>query len=126
MRIAMPTTKNLAEVIRRKLASDADLAAAVESERFRANVSAEIYQARIQAELTQKELAERVGMQQSAIARLEDADYDGHSLKTLKRIAHALGKRVEIAFVEESAGKKGFQRSATRRFPVIRHSINTR
>jgi hypothetical protein len=42
-------------------------------------------------------------MRQSAIARLEDADYQGHSLKTLNRIAAALGKRVEIAFVDPCA-----------------------
>ena len=96
----MATTKNLAELIRRKLASDPDLAAAVEAERFNANVGAEIYRARMTTGLTQQQLANRVGMHQSAIARLEDADYDGHSLKTLGRIASALGKRVEITFAD--------------------------
>ena len=97
----MAATKNLAEVIRRELASDARLADAVEAERFKADVGSEIFEARTQAGLTQKELADRVGMHQSAIARLEDADYDGHSLKTLERIASALGKRVKVAFVEQ-------------------------
>jgi hypothetical protein len=32
------------------------------------------------------------------IARLEDADYDGHSLSMLKHIADALGQRLEIRF----------------------------
>ena len=41
-------------------------------------------------------------MRQPAVARLEDADYDGHSLKTLERIAFALGKRIEITFADES------------------------
>lgn len=102
----MAVTKNLAESIRRKLAFDPDLAAAVEAERFSANVGAEILEARLQAGLTQKQLADRVGMHQSAIARLEDADYDGHSLKTLERIACALEKRVEIHFVEKGGKKK--------------------
>ena len=107
----MAVTRNLAEVIRRKLAADPDLAAAVDAELFNVNVGAEIFQARAAAGLTQRQLADRVGMQQSAIARLENADYDGHSLKTLERIALALGKRVEIRFVDpcvsgsrESAG----------------------
>jgi ribosome-binding protein aMBF1 (putative translation factor) len=99
----MAVTKNLAEVIRRKLASDPGLSAAVEAERFSANVGGEILEARMRAGLTQKELADRVGMHQSAIARLEDADYDGHSLKTLQRIASALGKRVQVSFVEQCA-----------------------
>ncbi len=98
----MKATKDLAEAIRRKLASDDNLAAAVDAERFNANVGSVIYEARIQARLTQQQLADRVGMHQSAIARLEDADYDGHSLRTLERIAFALGKRVEIQFVDQS------------------------
>ncbi len=97
----MPT-KNFAEVIRRKLRADLDLASAVEAERFSANVAEEIYSARIRAGLTQRQLAERVKTQQSAIARLEDSDYEGHSLKMLERIAFALGARVEIRFITQS------------------------
>jgi len=48
------------------------------------------------AGLTLRELAERIGTKQSVIARLEDADYEGHSLSMLKRIADAVGKRLEI------------------------------
>ncbi len=33
------------------------------------------------------------------ISRLEDADYDGHSVSLLRRVAEAVGKRVEIRFV---------------------------
>jgi transcriptional regulator with XRE-family HTH domain len=111
----MAVTKNIAEAIRRKLQADPDLAAAVEAERFNVNIGAEIYQARTQAGLTQKELADRVGMHQSAIARLEDADYDGHSLKTLERIALAVGKRVRVAFV---APPDDEQLVFTQQFPV--------
>ncbi|MEX2119057.1 MAG: helix-turn-helix transcriptional regulator [Pirellulales bacterium] len=98
----MATTKNLAEAIRRKLARDPDLAQRVERERFKANVGSEIFLAREQAGLTQQALAERAGMHQSVIARLEDADYDGHSLRTLERIASALEKRLEVRFVGRS------------------------
>ena len=58
-----------------------------------------IYNVRIKAKLTQKQLADLVGTDQSVISRLEDADYDGHSLSMLRRIAHALGKRLDIRFV---------------------------
>jgi hypothetical protein len=40
-----------------------------------------------------------IGTTESVISRLEDADYTGHSLSMLRRIADALGKRVEIRFV---------------------------
>ena len=101
----MATTKNLAEIIRRKLASDKALATAVDDERFNISVGVAIYTARTHAGLTQKQLAELVGMHQSAIARLENADYSGHSLTTLHRLAGALGHRIEIAFVEQSTTK---------------------
>jgi ribosome-binding protein aMBF1 (putative translation factor) len=45
------------------------------------------------ADLSQGELAERIGAQQSVIARLEDAEYDGHSLKTIEKVAVACGAR---------------------------------
>lgn len=57
-----------------------------------------VYDARIAAGLTQKQLAERVGTTQSVISQLEDADYEGHSLSMLRRIADALGQRVAIRF----------------------------
>jgi transcriptional regulator with XRE-family HTH domain len=41
------------------------------------------------AGLTQKQLAERADTTQSVIARLEDAEYTGHSLALLRRIAAA-------------------------------------
>lgn len=54
---------------------------------------------RTEAGLSQRELAKKVGTTASAICRLEDADYEGHSLSMLRRIAAALGRRVEIRFV---------------------------
>ena len=64
-----------------------------------AEVGRKIYRLRTTAGLTQQELADRVGTSKSAICRLEDADYEGHSLAMLKRIADALDKRVEIRFL---------------------------
>jgi DNA-binding XRE family transcriptional regulator len=62
-------------------------------------VAEKIYKLRTQAGLTQRQLAKRVGTTASVICRLEDADYEGHSLAMLNRIAAALNKRVEIRFV---------------------------
>ena len=55
-----------------------------------------IYDARTQAGLTQEELAKRVGTKQPVIARLEDADYEGHSLNMLQRIAKALNRTLRV------------------------------
>ena len=58
-----------------------------------------IYEARNRAGLTQQHLAALIGTKQSVIARLEDADYEGHSLTILQRIATALHQRLEIHLV---------------------------
>jgi ribosome-binding protein aMBF1 (putative translation factor) len=73
--------------------------AELEEERANAEVARQIYAERTEAGLTQRELAKLVGTTASVICRLEDADYDGHSLAMLRRIAEALQKRVEIRFV---------------------------
>ena len=64
-----------------------------------AEVARKLYDLRMQAGLTQAALAKLVGTTASVISRLEDADYDGHSLAMLRRIAAGLNKRVEIRFV---------------------------
>ena len=48
------------------------------------------------AGMTQTELANKVGTTQSVIARLEDADYAGHSLTMLERIASACGVGLKL------------------------------
>ena len=61
-----------------------------------ARVAQIIYDARTQAGLTQQQLADLIETKQSVIARLEDADYEGHSLSMLQRIAQGLKQRIEI------------------------------
>ena len=70
-----------------------------EQELLHAEIARKIYDLRTKAGLSQRDLAKKVGTTASTICRLEDADYDGHSLYMLTRIADALDKRVEIRFV---------------------------
>lgn len=72
---------------------------AFEEEVANREVAQRIYELRQHAGLSQAELAKRVGTTQSVISRLEDADYDGHSLAMLNRIAAAVERRVEIRFL---------------------------
>ena len=79
---------------------------AFEVAKSNAEVALSIYQLRTNAGMTPAALARIVGTTPSVISRLEDADYDGHSLSMLKRIAEALGRRVVIRFaLLESAAK---------------------
>jgi ribosome-binding protein aMBF1 (putative translation factor) len=48
------------------------------------------------AGFTQTELARKAGTTQSVIARLEDAEYAGHSLTMLERIAGACGVALKL------------------------------
>ena len=59
---------------------------------------------RIASGLTQEEVARRIRCKQPDIARLEDADYQGHTARTLKAVAEALG--VEIVIGARRAGGK--------------------
>ena len=91
----------------RYVGNDPEQVAAYEEEFLNAEIARRIFDMRTKAGLSQRDLAARVGTSASAICRLEDGDYEGHSLSLLKRIAEALDKRVEIRFV----GVKG-RRSA--------------
>ncbi len=78
--------------------------AALEEARANDSVARKIAALRVQAGLTQRQLAKLVGTTASVICRLENADYEGHSLAMLNRIAAALNQRVEIRFVQ--AGRR--------------------
>ena len=62
-------------------------------------IARKIQTLRSKAGLTQAQLAKLVGTTASVICRLEDADYKGHSITMLRRIAAALNRRVEIRFL---------------------------
>jgi DNA-binding XRE family transcriptional regulator len=76
-----------------------DRLAELEEERANAEIARKLLLLRTAVGLSQRELAKLVGTTASVICRLEDADYEGHSLAMLRRIAAALDKRVEIRFL---------------------------
>ena len=59
-------------------------------------IAMEVIALRQKHNLTQKELAERVGTSQPAIARLESGNYRNLSLSFLRRIAEALNAVPEV------------------------------
>ncbi len=90
-------TSNAVRILhRRYIGEDVQRKASLEQERVNAEVARTIYELREQAGLSQKELAERVDTTQSVISRLEDADYEGHSLSMFNRIAKALNQQVQV------------------------------
>ncbi len=85
---------------RRYVRNDSEMKKMVEEEFEKLQIGQQIYDLRKEANLTQDELADMVGTTGSVISRLESAEYDGHSLKMLERIAVALGKKVAISIVD--------------------------
>ena len=70
------------------------------------SVAQKLTRLRLSAGMTQRRLANLVETTPSAICRLESADYEGHSLAMLNRIAAALDHRVELRFVPVSRRKR--------------------
>lgn len=92
----MAKTSDAIKIIDQMTSSDPELEAMVAEASINAEVAQLIYEARTKAGLTQKQLAELIGTKQPVIARLEDAEYEGHSLSMLQKIAQALNQRVVI------------------------------
>ena len=93
------TTDAVANIHRRHYANRPDREIALQEARASAEIARKIYDLRKAAGLSQRALAQLIGTTASVICRLEDADYEGHSLAMLQRIAAAVNKRVEIRFV---------------------------
>ena len=98
-------TSNAVAILDRMAGKSPELKRLTEEARVNAAVAQLIYDSRQSAGLSQAELAERIGSKQAVISRLEDADYDGHSLTMLQRIAAALGKQISIEFQDISRSR---------------------
>jgi ribosome-binding protein aMBF1 (putative translation factor) len=104
-------TADAVAILDRMAGGNVELRRLTEEARINAAVAQLIHEARAEAGLSQAELAERIGTRQSVISRLEDADYEGHSLTMLQRIAAALGQCLEIRFLPQGKAGRG-RRSA--------------
>jgi ribosome-binding protein aMBF1 (putative translation factor) len=98
---AMVSKSKLSDAVtilhRRYVKDDPRRKASLQAERLNAEVAALLHELRTRAGLSQTALARMVGTTQSVISRLEDADYEGHSLTMLSRIASALNQKLTVA-----------------------------
>lgn len=97
----MAKTKDALAIIDGMIGDDQELRALIRAAKTNADIAQMIYNARIQAGLSQQALAELIGSNQQTISQLEDADYEGHSLGMLRRIADALHQELVVQFVPE-------------------------
>lgn len=83
--------------IKKHLLQDPEVKSEYEKLQVLYNIKREIIRLRLEQGLSQKDLADKVGTKQSAISRLESGEYNP-SVEFLIKIAHALGKELEIKF----------------------------
>ena len=80
---------------------DADFAREYKALEPEYEIIRQVIQSRSEQNITQKELADRIGIKQSNISRLESGNYNP-SLQFLKKVASGLGKEIHIEFREPS------------------------
>ena len=100
-----PKTNNALDILNRRHPPSADDLTLRKSFLQQIEIAEMIHQARTNAGLSQSDLADKIGTTASVICRLENADYEGHSLTMLRRIADALGQRVEVRFISGARHK---------------------
>ena len=89
------------ERTRRKFVGDPEFIREREALEDDFSVAEAMIKARAAADLTQAQLAQRMGVSQPAIAKLESGK--SVSLNTLKRYAQATGTRLKVEFVPRAA-----------------------
>ena len=80
------------EAWREKLWADPEYRKIYEEEAAKSELWLQLVEARKAAGLTQKQLAERLGISQAQVSRIEKEDYDAYTLNTLRRYVAALGE----------------------------------
>lgn len=63
------------------------------------SIGLKIREIRREAGLTQKEVADRMGVSQQVISRLEKGEVDNPTVDTLIRIADVVGKKLNVEFI---------------------------
>lgn len=72
--------------------ADPERRAVYEEEAAKSDLWLQLVEARQAAGLTQAEMAERMGVSQAQVARIEKRGYDAYTLNTLRRYVKALGE----------------------------------
>lgn len=85
----------------RKFFSDPESRRIYEEEAAKMELWLQLVEARQKAGLTQQELAQRLGVSQAQVARMEKRGYDAYTLTSLRRYVKALGKGFSLKVIVE-------------------------
>jgi DNA-binding XRE family transcriptional regulator len=90
-------TTDAVEILHNRYADQiVDLDQEVLDEELKVRVGLAIIKMRKEATITQQQLAEMMGITQSMVSQLENADYDGSALDMLWRACKVLHKRLDF------------------------------
>ncbi len=95
----MAKTNDALNILQQMTSEDPEMEEMIKESSLNAELAQLIYRVRTQAGLTQQQLADRIGTKQSVITELENAEYEGHSLSMLQKIARALNQRLEVHLI---------------------------
>ena len=95
-------TTDAVKILKHRAARDPKLQELYEEEKINFQAAIAIREAREAAGLTQVQLAKLIGTTQSVISRLEDADYEGHTLKMLAYQGHKRQHALSADSAEDS------------------------
>ncbi len=91
----MKNTQDDLDRLKARLAKNSDFVREYEALEDEFRLAGELVKARLERKLTQAQLADKMGVQQAAIARLEGGA-SNPSYKTLARVAKALDKKIAL------------------------------
>jgi DNA-binding XRE family transcriptional regulator len=101
---------------RDELRADPEYQKVYEEEAAKIALWLQLVEARLAAGLTQKQVAERLGVSQAQVARIEKEDYDTYTLTTLRKYVAALGEGFSLEVrihTPEERGEVDFHISTT-------------
>ena len=92
-------TDDAIALINNLIAQDPQIQEMIEESYINAEIGQLIYDTRIKEQLTAKELADRVGVQESVILDLEEGDYEGNALIILEKVAKVFQQKIQVQLI---------------------------
>ena len=122
----MPLTKSTVATIDQRAKNDPDFAAAVDAELQAMRIEQELVALRNASGLSQRQLAEKLGVKQPVIAKLEAGKTRNIGLQTLVRAVKAMNGRIEVSITPKGHPGRTRRRRAVASRKVQRRRVVTR
>lgn len=92
-------TDDAMALINNLITQDSPMQEMIEESYINAEIGQLIYDTRIKEQVTAKELADRIGIQESVILDLEEGDYEGNALIILEKVAKVFHQKIQVQLI---------------------------